>query len=185
LVRWSQIHFTNVFSINYVIFITPLPKLLKSFGLEFIFKPFQKYVWCCIALTYFVLFVSTIVGRRVNTISVAFSLLNSLLDQQIPASVYKACSKYNIGAWLLGVIVLASLYRSSIVCSLVQPLSLQPPGTFKELFASNYNISRTNGYPAAILLQLEEIFERNGFTRDASGNFKINVFEVFKALGVC
>lgn len=199
--RWSFVDFSTIFSMNYVAFITPLPRLEKGDAnlsgsmteiLNDLLNPLSFTVWISLSASYFLIMITiwvsfALVESRRGYLfpgSLSIYLLNPLLDQQICRNAltpreHRASFRLVLASWLLTCILVSILYKSSIVSFLIQPKYVQPPTTFRDLFVSNYNISRSSGFPRPIL---------DGFMRDMylKGFKKGTVFErvtAFEASG--
>lgn len=157
LQRVKLVAFSTLYMTSYLAFVTPLPQLGKRVrNFHFLLKPIPPVVWIylvvayiCILIIFCVLKIYTKNCKQSHLPQIVpkfgVSLFGHLLEQ--PTSL-QAVPKFRIvlTTWFFTCIVIGTGYKSNIVSYLVQPKYVQPPSTFKQLFASKFNISRTHGF---------------------------------------
>lgn len=124
-------------------------------------KPATHTVWAWLIVAYCAIIATYCGLQRFRTNSwgtMKLCIIHPLLDQ--PGScdtIFGTKGPFQIvlASWFFFTFIFTTSYKSCMVSDLITPTVVEPPSTFRELFNSNFNISRTSEFSMESLHELE------------------------------
>ena len=164
--QYGHVFSTKPVMFSKVRFLTPLPIKADTSGIDFLTKPFDKYVWTaifiCIAANTLAMYVVTANSRlhplrlkimdwnnwewiqylTLRMSNFAFALVDvSVPDRIIEKRRSTTGIRILFAVWFLSVIVLGDLFTSTSISILVEPVYIQPPKTVEQLVKSDFKLN--------------------------------------------